>query len=91
MTVDFHSKMDNVCWRCTSVYGPNARNLKPSFWEELRNYDNRLDIPWVIYGDFNAIFSMEDKASSYPNLEDICSANALFQDLGLLGATFSWP
>ncbi|KAH7665964.1 DNase I-like protein [Dioscorea alata] len=36
-TVEFRSKRDNMMWRCTSVFGPNARNLKHSFWEELKD------------------------------------------------------
>lgn len=31
LTVDFCSKKDNSNWRCTTVYGPNARSLKHAF------------------------------------------------------------
>ncbi|KAH7662169.1 Exodeoxyribonuclease III protein [Dioscorea alata] len=32
LTVEFLSFSDNLSWRCTSVYGPNDRKLKPAFW-----------------------------------------------------------
>lgn len=69
LTVEFRDKRDNFIWRCTSVYGPTARTLKRSFWEELRSCGGDPLIPWVICGDFNAIFSVEDKPSGAHNLQ----------------------
>ncbi|KAH7692001.1 RNA-directed DNA polymerase protein [Dioscorea alata] len=71
LTMEFHSKRDNFSWRCTSVYGPNGRSLKPAFWEELRDCGGDQAFPWVICGDFNAIFTLEDKNSSNLNFDDI--------------------
>ncbi|KAH7688393.1 Exodeoxyribonuclease III protein [Dioscorea alata] len=31
LTLDFQSRGDNRLWRCTAVYGPNARALKEAF------------------------------------------------------------
>lgn len=31
LTIKFLDKRDNFSWRCTTVYGPNARALKPHF------------------------------------------------------------
>lgn len=53
------------------------------FWEELKGSKGATDEPWVICGDFNAIFYVEDKTSGNPNLEDIRRANAFMHDLGL--------
>ncbi|KAH7674505.1 RNA-directed DNA polymerase protein [Dioscorea alata] len=95
LSVDFKSKKDNFCWRCTAVYGPIGRNLKSAFWGELRGSGGDLTTPWVLCGDFNAIFSEEDKASGPRNWDDIRQANVLLQDLGLLeppsvGRMFTW-
>lgn len=95
MSVDFLSIKDNFAWCCTSVYGPNARSLKSDFWEELRGCGVSPTVPWVLCGDFNAIFSLEDKTKGEPNLADICSANSLLQDLCLfeppaVGRRFTW-
>ncbi|KAH7690552.1 RNA-directed DNA polymerase protein [Dioscorea alata] len=95
LTIDFYSKVDNRHWRCTSVYGPNARSLKRLFWEEIRASKGGTNIQWVICGDFNAIFSTDDKHSDVHNFEDIRCANDLMQDLCLLeppaiGRKFTW-
>lgn len=52
-------------------------------------------MPWVICGDFNAIFSLEDKGGWNPNLADIRDANSLMHDLCLheppaFGRRFTW-
>ncbi|KAH7666018.1 Exodeoxyribonuclease III protein [Dioscorea alata] len=63
LRMDFYSKGDNRLWRCTSVYGPNARASKQAFWEELRECAPTPATPWIICGDFNAIFEVGDKSS----------------------------
>lgn len=95
LTVEFHDKRDHSQWRCTSVYGPNARHLKPAFWEEIRRSGGGGGLPWVICGDFNAIFSVNDKNSGIPCLDDIHHACGLLNDLSLyeppaVGRRFSW-
>lgn len=77
------------------MYDPNVRALQKNFWEELRECCIDPEIPWVICGDFNAIFALEDKHSGVPNLDDISYANAFMFDLGLLeppasGRKFTW-
>lgn len=54
-----------------------------------------MDIPWVVCGDFNAIFSLEDKILGSHNLDDIQWANIFLNDFGLLeppstGRRFTW-
>lgn len=95
LKVDFYSKRDNLLWRYTTIYGPNARTLKQDFWDELRSCLDSQEIPWIICGDFNAIFDLGDKSGGPPNLEDIRDANAFLHDLHLLeppmkGRRFSW-
>ncbi|XP_039129083.1 uncharacterized protein LOC120265272 [Dioscorea cayenensis subsp. rotundata] len=83
VSVDFYSKRDNFHWRCTSVHGPNARHLKTVFWEEIRGCCVPPELPWVIYGDFNAIFLVADKRGGPPNLMDIRDASSFLNDLNL--------
>lgn len=66
-----------------AVYGPNDRSRKCAFWEEVRLIRGSSLGPWVICGDFNAIFDVGDKSSSNTNMEDIHCANSLMHDLGL--------
>lgn len=54
-----------------------------------------MDIPWVVCGDFNAIFSLEDKILGSHNLVDIHCANIFLNDFSLLeppstGRRFTW-
>lgn len=77
------------------MYGPNARSCKLDFWEELRGCAVEPSVNWVIYGDFNAIFALKDKASSVPKLEDIRQARNFLYDFGLwesssVGRRFTW-
>lgn len=69
------------------MYGPNARDLKLSFWEELKRCGGDPLVPWVICGDFNAIFFVEDKPSGVPNLLEIRNANRFLSDLHLTEPT----
>lgn len=71
LMVEFYSKKGNFIWHCTMVYGPNARSHKVAFWEELRECAGATNVPWIVCGDFNAIFSLEDKPSGVPNLDDV--------------------
>lgn len=95
LIVEFCNKRDNFIWRCTSVYGPNTRALKNSIWDKLRGIGGDGGVPWIIYGDFNAIFNPNDKCSGVPNLEDIRCSNAFLSDMGLIepsstGRKFTW-
>ena len=84
LTVEFLHLKDNFHRLRTSVYGPNSRDLKQSFWNEIKLSNGSISLPWVICRDFNAIFSTKDKMSGLPNLVDIHNANVLMSDLSLL-------
>lgn len=71
MMVEFRCKRDNLQWLWTSVYGPNTRDPKALFWEDIRRSYSGVNCPWVIYGDFNAIFLANYKMMGPPCLEDI--------------------
>lgn len=45
LMVDFCYLKDNFRWRCTSVYRPNSRSHKRSFWEEIRACEDRSNAP----------------------------------------------
>ncbi|XP_039122027.1 uncharacterized protein LOC120258643 [Dioscorea cayenensis subsp. rotundata] len=84
LTVEFHNSLIEDIWLCTSVYGPNDKHLKQSFWNEIRSSNGGKTNPWVICGDFNAIFSTLDKNQGVPFREDITQAQALMRDLNLV-------
>lgn len=95
LTVEFFSIQDLSLCHCTTVYGPNAKNLKADFWPEIRNCKPPPGIPWIICGDFNAIFSSLDKNSGNVCWDDICDEQDLIRDLDLVetrlrGRRFTW-
>lgn len=50
------------------VCSPNARSLKQAFWEELKESRGLIERPWIVCGNFNAIFALDDELSGAPNL-----------------------
>lgn len=45
----------------TAVYGFNTMELRKSLWMELNELAPKIDQPWLIIGDFNAILSPQDR------------------------------
>ncbi|KAH7666844.1 RNA-directed DNA polymerase protein [Dioscorea alata] len=84
LSVEFTSVRDHSHWFCTTVYGPNARNLKEDFWTEIRSCKPPQGMPWIICGDFNAVFSTLDKNSGNVCWEDIHNGQELIRDLNLV-------
>ena len=57
-------------WRITSFYrNPEAHRRKES-WEELAASNRKFQLPWLCYGDFNEIFSEEEKMRGVGGLQD---------------------
>lgn len=54
-------KADNISWTLTGVYGPQTDQDKFSFMEEIKNIKNTALNKWLIIGDFNLIYRVEDK------------------------------
>ena len=54
-------------WWLTGVYGPQRDDDKLSFLAELRDVRSRCPGPWMIAGDFNMIYSSEDKNNDNVN------------------------
>lgn len=71
LTLEFTNKNTRVFWVCTTVYGPNIRQLKQQFWDEIRHFSPHPSLPWVICGDFNSIFDPTDKLNGSFHREDI--------------------
>jgi exonuclease III len=50
-------------WWITSVYDPTVDTEKPNFLTELREIKDSKSGPWLVCGDFNIIYSAEDKSN----------------------------
>lgn len=65
LTMEFYSKNMNLTWRCTMVYGPNARSLKHDFWEKLRASVGPHGMPWIIRGSLMLLSGLRTKITVY--------------------------
>lgn len=59
VSVKFSS--ENEDWWFTGVYGPQQDGEKVAFLNELREVRENCVGPWILAGDFNLIYSSEDK------------------------------
>lgn len=62
--IDFqvHNTRDKV-WRGTGIYGhPKASKKKKHTWTLLRRLAGMSTLPWLCFGDFNEILSLNEKS-----------------------------
>lgn len=78
------------------VYNPHHIQLQQKLWKKLTQV-TKLNNPWILLGDFNAITSpIEHKGSSFTyyaikalSFSNFISGNSLI-DVSYSGASFSW-
>lgn len=77
------------------MYGPSQDAEKADFLEELREVRSHFVEPWALAGDFNMIYSTEDKNNA--NLDKVLMdrfrrfVNDLeLKDIPLLGSRYTW-
>lgn len=95
IALEFTNKENSSTQACTGVYGPNTRSFKVDFYNELQTIRNSHSLPWVICGDFNTIFSLEDKNKGDSNSRDVFSSQGLLGELSLIdpplhGNSYTW-
>ncbi|XP_062114119.1 uncharacterized protein LOC133825149 [Humulus lupulus] len=79
----------------TVVYGSNSMGERKKLWDKLASI-GQLKFPWIIFGDFNAMFSYQDRNGGRQILaKDIADAQdwlALGQveELKCAGAQYTW-
>jgi len=86
---------DEPDWWFTGVYGPHQDADKMDFLNELREVRNLCTGPWVIGGDFNMIYSAEDKNNENLNRAMMGRFRRFVNDLELkeiplLGRRYMW-
>ena len=86
---------DEPDWWFTGVYGPHQDAEKASFLNELREVRSNCTGPWVLGGDFNMIYSAEDKNNDNLN----CAMMGHFwrfvndvdlKEVPLIGRRYTW-
>jgi hypothetical protein len=82
-------------WWITIVYGPQSDADKITFLQELRDVCAACPGPWLLCGDFNLIYRIEDKNNSNLNRRMMGRFRRLFNDLALKeiylnGRRYTW-
>lgn len=93
VSIKFHED-DQPAWWFTVVYGPHQDADKPAFLE-LREVRSLCVGPWMIAGDFNMIYSAEDKNNDNLNHALMGRFRRFVNDLELkdihmLGRRYTW-
>lgn len=67
ITVRLQMLEDGEEWDITGVYGPQGRQNKTRFIQELKSLKDTVAQKWLITGDFNLIYKAEDKNNNRLN------------------------
>ena len=77
-------------WRITSFYGNPETHHRKESWDILRSLSQKYQLPWLCFGDFNEIVSVEEKLGgvqrSQKQMDDFREVihHCRFKDLRLL-------
>nr|POE69772.1 hypothetical protein CFP56_24145 [Quercus suber] len=87
---------DSPSWRLTGIYRHSAEERKVETWRLMRHLHSRGALPWVCLGNFNEIFSSDEKNGGSPRQVTpmLAFRHTLLQcglvDLGFRGYRFTW-
>ena len=83
-------------WRLTSFYGHPETHRRKESWRYLNTLNCQFNLPWLCFGDFNEITSVDEKLggalrnqhqmNAFQNIIHKCG----FKDLGYSGFEFTW-
>ena len=59
---------ENISWCITGVYGPQTDPEKIVFMQEISDLKHHMDEQWLLLGDFNLIYRVEDKNNQRVNI-----------------------
>ena len=83
-------------WRFTGFYGEPETGNRGESWRLLKHLSGRLNLPWVVMGDFNEIMFAGEKLGGNPRPEwqmhQFCEVlnRCHLRDLGYIGSDFTW-
>lgn len=89
-------RISSTTMRVSFIYAANSLVIRRDLWQNLLEYGEQLEEPWLILGDFNNILNPEERSngrnvSPYEtrNFGDCCSSLGL-SDLHSVGMFFTW-
>jgi len=86
---------ENVSWCITGVYGPQIDLEKIAFMQEISDLKQHMMDQWLMLGDFNLIYRVEDKNNNRINIPMLnrfknTIDNLQLAPLELFGRRFTW-
>lgn len=95
ITVQLQMLEDASEWSITGVYGPQGNQQKRRFIEELKIVKRLVTQKWLVVGDFNLIYKIEDKNNSRINRRLMGKFRQAIEDLelkelNLHGRKYTW-
>lgn len=85
----------SIKWRITGFYGHPQTHLRQFSWDLLTYLKGQYQLPWICFGNFNEILSMEEKSggslrpqSQMEKFRDVINFCG-FMDLGYVGLDFT--
>lgn len=95
--IDVEISERNVhAWRLTCFYGYPERNRRRESWEFLRSLATNSQLPWCVFGDFNDMLFVSDKAGKNPHPQSLLNGfraaveDCNLVDLDLEGGRYTW-
>ena len=83
-------------WRITGFYENPKTHQRKESWDLLKSLSQKYQLPWLCFGDFNEIVSVEEKLggvqSSQKQMDEFRVAIhcCRFKDLSYCGPEFTW-
>nr|CAD1820644.1 unnamed protein product [Ananas comosus var. bracteatus] len=95
LNVVLKRKLDGKVFTLSNIYGPTCATLRVSFFRELRYLGQRSQGAWAALGDFNVLYSLEDKNGPPSNSNEILQFREIISDIGLmdlplLNKSYTW-
>jgi exonuclease III len=95
VSADIVMRVDKIIWAVTGVYGPQDTNEKELFLDEIKGLKTRAKKEWLILGDFNLIYKVEDKSGNRLNRRLMTRFketldNAQLMEVDLRGRAYTW-
>ena len=80
----------NFKWRITGFYGNPETHCRKESWDLLRSLNQKYQLPWLCFGGFNEIVSVEEKFGGVQRSQrqmgilEMLFTNVVLRTLGLL-------
>ncbi|GKV17362.1 hypothetical protein SLEP1_g27876 [Rubroshorea leprosula] len=94
--VKSHPSFSNFHWFLSIVYGRPQFEIRSLLWENLKQFSQSINGPWVVIGDFNDVTAQNEKFGGNPvpqyriRAYTDCMNSCDLLDIGFIGPKFTW-